>query len=85
MKTAKLHCWVRTPADTRDTASSTTMLVVPQSIALKLARDIDAHGSFIALPDGVTMPSLPTGNRLAVGHGVDIEYASGRKRRVRVD
>jgi len=82
MRLAKLHVWVRTTQDGRDTASSTAVLTCSQSNAVKTAADIDEHGQFSNLLKHCTVPALPDGHRLAVGHGVVVEYESGRKRTI---
>lgn len=81
MKTAKLLCWVRTPQDSRDTAGSTCEIVVPQTRAIALAKEIDRRGHG-GVP-GEYLPKLKDGYRVASGHGITIKYESGRTRFVR--
>jgi hypothetical protein len=84
MKTAKIIFWVKTPSDSRFTAGSVGTIIVPQSQAVALAKEIDAYGD-AAFADGFEQykPELPTGNKVAVGHGVTIQYESGRRREIR--
>ena len=77
MKHAKVICWVRSKNDTRDTASSTAVAVVPQKDAMRLARDIDTFGN---AGDYLHLFALPVGSRLASGHGVTVIYESGARR-----
>ena len=81
IETAKLHVWVKTKNDTRDTASSTARADVPKKIAYRLAVEIDEYGN-----DGagkfLERFDLPDGYKLAIGHGVTISYKSGYTRNV---
>jgi len=79
---AEIICWVKTQNDTRDTASSTATASVPQSVVVKLARNIDDYGNSGA---GEYLPrfQIKTGSRLAVGHGVSVRYKSGYVRHIR--
>ena len=86
MASAKIHYWATTPRDTRDTAAATGMIEIEQKHALVVAQAIDRHGECeveAAIADlGAVKPTWAK-YPAAVGHGVDIEYASGRQRRVR--
>lgn len=84
----KILYWVRTPHDSRDTASSTGYAIVPQHYALTLARGIHTWGQ-AALRDAHRLGYLiefDSGHPLheaASGHYVTILYASGRTRTIR--
>ena len=75
--TVKILCWTRTDSDHRDVAGGVASAVVPQRVAKKLAVAIDATGNAGA---GKYLPCfrLKDGRRLAAGHGVTIQYQSGR-------
>ena len=75
MKLAQIHCFVRTSNDTIDTASGSTLLVVPQPDAVPLATHLFRHG------DADYLHSSPE-RAIVAGHPILIEYASGRTRRV---
>lgn len=76
----KIMFWVRTPRDTRDTASSTGSMDVPDGIsAVQYAKGIDS-GDIKDRPAG-----LPEDYRIARYHGVTIKYPSGRTRTVHAD
>lgn len=81
MKTAKLVFWIRTPSDSRFTASDTATINVPQGIAVRLAQSIESVGQgAFTNGDAQYIPTLRPGFAAASGHGVLILYASGRKR-----
>ena len=75
----ELICWVRTPTDSRDTASSVASAIVPRRQAKRLALAIDEGLGHVA-PWWVRKFGLKAGESLAAGHGVMVEYASGTKR-----
>ncbi len=91
MKNATLHCMVRMPNDTRDTASSTVSAVCKQSDALRFARDIEENaGAFARLVESgaitvATTGFATSGGRVVPGHGTVIDYASGKRRTVRAN
>lgn len=77
---ARVIAFCRTPSDGgRDWASGTAGADVPQMIAAKLARAIDARGNDGA---GEYLPrfALRAGWKLAAGHGVTVVYKSGARR-----
>lgn len=84
----KILYWVRTPSDSRDTASSTGFVVVPQHYALTLARGIFTLGQAalrLAYRQGYVKADSNDHpkNVAASGHPVTILYASGRTRTIR--
>ena len=87
MKTARILFWARTPHDSRDTAGDTGSVRVRQRDALQLARDIDIFGQTAIDRAGekILSTTLKPGSRAAAGHGVEIQYASGRSRQVSHD
>jgi hypothetical protein len=75
VKEVKLICWVKTPSDRRDEASSTALGVYKPTrlnSAIKVARDIDMLG------EGSDFSSIfgemKDGCKIAVGHGVCVVY-----------
>jgi len=98
MKTAKLLVMLRTPSDTRDTASSLGCITVRQVDAIRAALAIDAWGPAAIQGDLINMDGMDGGRdipilcvelapgcRLAAGHGVVIQYTSGTTRTVRAN
>ena len=78
-KTAKILYFERTANDTADTASNVNAIVVPQRLAIEAARSIERFGE---LPAG-SVPEFEVRGKPVQGHGVTIEYASGRRRTIR--
>jgi len=88
MKTAELHFWCRTKGDRRDEASDVGTIEVPQTEALRIAREIEEDGVYMADKgnQGIAIQARSAhGNPAATGHGVTIAYASGRNREVQGD
>lgn len=75
MKEVKLICWVRTPSDRRDEASSTAFgIYKPTRLqsAAKVAKDIDMLGGDSDFA-GI-FGEMKDGCKIAVGHGVCVVY-----------
>lgn len=75
MKEVKLICWVKTPSDRRDEASSTALgIYKPTRLhsAAKVAKDIDMLGGNSSFA-GV-FGKMEDGCEIAVGHGVCVIY-----------
>ena len=80
-ETAKLHVWIKTKNDTRNTASSTARADVPKKIAYRLAVEINEYGNSGA-GEFLERFNLRDGCKLAIGHGVTISYKSRYTRNV---
>jgi hypothetical protein len=77
--------FIRTPSDTRDTASSTISaeLIDGKVSAKSLAQQIESTpGAWHdAVSNGILKPSsdLPSGGRVVPGHGTTIIYGTGKR------
>jgi hypothetical protein len=82
----KIHYWIRTKYDSRDCAGGCGCLMCAQKTALSLARRIDRNGQSsidTAIEDGdAEHLYIPDEGECVPGHGVNIEYPSGRCRTV---
>lgn len=85
MKTAKLLIWASGPRDRRGEASALVSIIVPQKEALAAARDIEKRGdsSEYFKKYAHTAGGLRDDLSAQSGHGVTIEYESGKRREVR--
>ena len=82
-KTAIVIFSGRMPTDRKSEASDVGTLVVSQADALRIAREIEEKGEYYdTFKLEYVTPAGAYGGRAVPGHGVTIEYASGRTRNV---
>jgi hypothetical protein len=89
--TTKLIFWVRRPGDRKDEADSTAEILVPQRVAVRLARALENDGTGMEVDDGllaryrpaVDVAAQAAGGRFAGGHGITVVYPSGRTTEIR--
>ena len=90
MKNAEVSYWAKTKNDKDvNCASDINCIIVSQKHALKVAREIFGFGEVavvFAIEKYGAIKMFPAENsKAAAGHGVRIEYASGRTRLVKYE
>jgi len=75
----KVSFWCRTNRDREDDASDAGSITVPQAHAARIAREIDATGSYRPTPKADPVQAKNQfGNPAATFHGTVADYPSGR-------
>jgi hypothetical protein len=89
--TTRLLFCVRGPNDGRDFAGTVAEILVPQRLAVRLARSLENWMTGMAADEALLRRFKPAvdeaarsaGGELAGGHGIAVVYPSGRKIQVR--